>query len=113
MPSETVLEGSAGSAVGTDLFSSSRQRTAGYNRVITAIGLVGSANPSDAAVDLFIGSRFAGRFFNTTGGANKVPTANADMKPIRVPVPAGEPIALLIADAGATNVLAATVDIYP
>jgi len=113
MPSETVLESAAATAIGSDLFSNSRQSVAGYPRVITAIGLVGSAAIGDAAVDLFIGSSWAGKFFNTTAGASKIPVSDTDMKPIRVPVPPGMPIKLLIADAGATNVLAATLDINP
>lgn len=113
MPVITVKEASAASVIGTNLMSGNRIQTAASFRKVNRIGVVGSAVPGDASVDLFYGSEYIGTFFNTTGGANLIPTSNVDM--IEIPdekfTEPGEPINLLISDVGATNVLAVTLEI--
>lgn len=110
MATITVLETSAASAVGTDLMKDNRLRTSPYWRKVRAIGVVGSAAIADCSVDLSYGGEFRGNFYNTTAGASKIPTALTDLVPVGGDMwcPPGTPIAVLISDAGATNVIAVT-----
>lgn len=107
----TTLEASAASTV--DLFASEAHRQAPYNRKIVGFGLVGSTNPSDAAVELRIAGQIVGKYYNTTGGASKVPTVENDIQRLNVLVPAGSIVQAQIVDAGVTNVLAATIIYEP
>lgn len=110
MATTTVLESAAASAVGTDLMDGNKLSTSSLPRRVTHIGVVGSTNPSDAAVDLFYGSTFMGKFFNTTGGATVIPKADADLIPVGGPLVCApnEPIHVFISDASLANVLAVT-----
>jgi len=113
MPTVTVKEASAASVVGTNMMSGNRVQVASTFRRVRRLGVVGSAAAGDSSVDLFYGSVFVGNFFNTTAGADKVPTNNVDMIPVtddNIANP-GDPINLLISDAGATNILVATLEI--
>ena len=113
MPSITVKESAAGSAVGTNLLSGNRLQNGVSYRRVRRIGVVGSAAVGDASVDLFYGSLYVGTFFNTSAGANLVPLEAKDMMPIAGEDLAqpGENINVLISDAGATNVLVVTLEI--
>jgi len=116
MVSFTQLTAAATAVLGYDLMNggnASRHKTAGRPRLITAFGVAGSAVAQDASVDLYVGTTNKGTFFNTTGGAAKLPTANADMTPLRIPVPPGEPISLIVSDAAATEILAVKMDLLP
>jgi len=112
----TQLTAAATAVLGYDLMqggNASRHKTAAHPRVITGIGVAGSAVAQDAAVDLYVGTVNIGTFPNTTGGAAKLPTANADMMGLRVPVPPGAPIGLIVSDAPATEILAVTLSLIP
>jgi len=112
----TILTAAATAVLGYDLLSSgagARHKTSSGNRWLTAIGVAGSAVAQDFSADLYVGTRNCGTFFNTTGGAGKVPTANADMKPLRIPIPAGAPVSLVVSDAAATEIVAVTLDFAP
>lgn len=113
MPTITVKEDSAASAVGTNLMSGNRIQLAAAFRRVKRIGVVGSAAVGDASVDLFYGSEYMGTFFNTQAGANLIPTNDNDMLALQDETlnEPGEPLNLLISDAGATNVLAVTLEI--
>jgi len=113
MPTITVKEDSAASAVGTNLLAGNRVQISPNFRRVKRLGFVGSAAIGDASVDLFYGSEYIGTFFNTTAGASKIPTNDTDMLLIadeRLAVP-GEPLNLLVSDAGATNIVVATLEI--
>ena len=109
----SIKEASAASAVGTNLMAGHRAQIIPKYRQVRRLGLVGSANPGDASVDLFYGDTYIGTFFNTTGGANVIPVDSKDM--IRVPsnlaLLPNEPLNLLISDAGATNILVCVMEI--
>lgn len=112
MPVVTVSETAAGSAVGTDLLTNAPpniKRSPNYRKV-DRIAVVGSTNPRDAAVDLFYGDAFVGRFYNTTGGANIVPLDARDLIKVvsDLVMEPNEDLTVVISDAGATNVLAVT-----
>lgn len=113
MPSITVVESAAASAVGTNLMAGNREQSKPRLRQVTSIGLVGSAAVRDAAVQLFYGDTFIGEFFNTTAGANVLPLYQRDIVAVDPTMAAepGEPINLLISDAGLTNVLVCTLEI--
>lgn len=112
MPTITVQESAAASAVGTDLMANSRVKTANVPRVVASIGVTGSAVLGDSSLDLFYGTRYIGTFFPTTIGV-VLPKADSDIMalPSREVCMPGEPIALLVSDAGATNVMRATLNI--
>jgi hypothetical protein len=62
----TIVESAAASAVGTDLMDGERLQTSSLARRVVAVGLGGSTAVGDWAIDLFYGSEFVGRFYNTT-----------------------------------------------
>lgn len=105
-----TLESAAASAAGTDLLDGHRAQTSGRKRMVTHAGLVGSAAVADAKVDLYYGDVYVGSLYNSTAGASKVATANADLKPVggTLICPANTPIHAIVQDPGATNVLALT-----
>lgn len=111
-----IAEASAASVVGTDLLANAPPNVArapGARRV-NRIGLVGSTNPGDAAIDLFYGADFVGRFFNTTGGANVVPVDAKDMQDVSngdMFLKPNEDLKVVIQDAGVTNVVRIKLDI--
>lgn len=109
----TVKEASAASAVGTNLMAGHRAQMVPRVRRVTRIGVVGSTNPGDGAVDLFYGSTYIGTFYNTSGGANLIPLDSKDMVPVRsnMAMEANEPLNILISDAGATNVLVVSAEV--
>jgi len=116
MTSFTQLTAAATAVVGFDIMAgnnAARHKTASRPRLITAIGVAGSAAAGDAAVDLYVGTVNCGTFYNTTGGAAKIPTSNADMKSLRIPVPPGAPISLVVSDAAATEILAVSLEYAP
>lgn len=112
MPTITFKESSAAQAVGTNLLPS-RFATSMRPRRIRRVGIVGSAAVGDAAVDVYYGDHFVGTFFNTSAGANLVPLEAKDLVPVSdstINMP-GEPLSVIVSDAGATNVLAITLEI--
>jgi hypothetical protein len=111
VPSATVLESSAASAVGTDLLDGKKIQSSRRPRAVRFIGLVGSTAVADAAIDLFYGDKYVGTFYNTTAGAAKVPLANQDLIPVGrgLMCPPGVDLHAFITDAGTGNVLALTV----
>lgn len=113
MATFTVKEASAASAVGTNLMAGHREQMRNAYRVVKRLGLVGSTNPGDAAVQLFYGNTFIGEFFNTSGGANLIPLEAKDLVTVSSDVACepGEPLNVIISDAGAGNVIVVTLDV--
>lgn len=108
-------ESAAASAVGSVLNNGQRGQNGPRSRRVNRIRVGGSAAAGDAKVDLFYGDTYIGRFTNTIAGAvaaiawdqlrdNQFP----DPKWITSP---GEFINVIIADAGATNVIVVQVDV--
>jgi len=115
MPNVTVRESAAGSAVGTDLLANAPpniKRSPNYRRV-TKIAVTGSAAAGDAAVDLFYGASFIGRFYNTTLGANIIPLEARDLIKVEsdLVMEPNEDLLVVISDAGTTNILSVTLNI--
>lgn len=113
MPTVTIKEGSAASAVGTNLTQGHRVQTSPMYRRVKRIGVVGSTNPGDASIDLYFGSTYMGTCYNSTGGANIVPKSDGDMFFIdqNTLLKPNEALHVLVSDAGATNVLVVTMEI--
>lgn len=112
MPTITVEESSAASAVGTNLMSGNRVQVASTRRRVRRIGVTGSAVLGDAELQLFYGSVFVGNFRPTTIGV-VMPLDARDMIPVvddNICMP-GESLNLFVSDAGATNIIRATMEI--
>jgi hypothetical protein len=105
MATHTIKEATAASAVGTDLMDGDKLQTSSLVRRVRQLGIVGSAAINDCAIELFYGSHFIGRFYNTHAGANVIPLADSDLIPVggMMPCPANEPIHIFVADASGTN----------
>ncbi len=99
MPAREVSVAAATAILGYDLLSNQNWRSKGVPRVLTGIGMTGSAAAGDTAIDLFIGDRKVATIFNTVTG---FPTGD-HVKPLLEGVPPGEQIAAIITDAAATN----------
>lgn len=113
MATITIKEATAASAVDTNLMAGHRLQISPRFRRVRRLGVVGSAAVGDAAVDLFYGDTFIGRFYNTSAGASLIPLDAKDMMPVvsRYALERNEPLNLLISDAGATNILVVTLEI--
>jgi hypothetical protein len=103
-----VGESAAASAVGTnivganDLGASEPQM-----RQVAKIAVLGSAVAGDARVDLFYGLTFIGTFVSTRAGAVPTLDNSTDWQDVDVSfaLEAGEPLRIVVSDAGLTNVI--------
>lgn len=83
-------------------------QSAGRMRTLRGFALTGSAVIGDCSVDVKVGDRVVGTFFNS---ALLTPQSNRDVMPMSVAVPAGVPVSVIVADAPATSVLYAMLDL--
>lgn len=83
-------------------------QSAGRTRTLRGFALTGSAVIGDCSVDVKVGDRVVGTFFNS---ALLTPQANRDVMPMSVHVPAGVPVSVIVADAPATSILYAMLDV--
>ena len=104
----TVQRPVAQAVVGTDIISNETWRIASDNRVLSRIGLTGSAAVGDCKVELFAGNLRIGEFFNSALG---VPQSLRDMFAVNVVIPGGMPLVANIADAPETNPIYLAVEI--
>jgi len=83
-------------------------QSAGRDRVLRGFALTGSAVIGDCAVDIKVGDRVVGTFYNS---ALLTPQANRDVNPMHVAVPRGVPVSVIVTDAPATSVMYAMLDL--
>lgn len=83
-------------------------QSAGRMRTLRGFALTGSAVIGDCSVDVKVGDRVVGTFFNS---ALLTPQQNRDVMPMSVAVPAGVPVSVIVADAPATSILYAMLDL--
>lgn len=106
-------ETTAASAVGTRIVEANGLDTVNYPRLVKRIAVVGSAAAGDAAVDLFLGATFIGRYYTTVAGAAPAILEARDWLPVNWVVDAAEPVVIKISDAGLTNVIVAHIETDP
>ena len=104
----TVQRSASDATVGTDIISNETWRIASDSRVLSRIGLTGSAAPGDTKVELFAGNLRIGEFYNSAMGA---PQALRDMFDVNVIIPGGMPLVANVSDAPATNPIYLVVEI--
>ena len=92
----------ATAVIGYDLLSGQPVRTSDVDRVITGLGIMGSAAALDTVADLLEGFDRQITVQNRTTGAPNMD----DVLPTVVEIPAGSPITLPVVDAPATNPIA-------
>lgn len=83
-------------------------QSAGRNRTLRGFALTGSAVIGDCSVDIKVGDRVVGTFFNS---ALLTPNADRDVMPLSVYVPAGVPVSVIVTDAPATSILYVMLDL--
>jgi len=83
-------------------------QSAGRTRTLRGFALTGSAVIGDASVDVKVGDRIVGTFYNS---ALLTPQSNRDVMNMSVHVPAGTPVSVIVVDAPATSVLYAMLDL--
>lgn len=88
--------------VGYNMFQNETWNNVSYARKIKSFAIVGSTNVGDCAVDLKIGQRIVGTFYNTQGGANVVPEKE-DTKFPNAYVKSGDQVQCIVTDAAAAN----------
>lgn len=112
-----IAEGTAASAVNTDIMNDSevgqRERIRSYPRFISRVAFTGSAAAGDSAIVLKVSGQdvSGGPIYVSRTGA--VVADLADWIPINAVIPAGEPLAVVIYDATATNIGYVHLDISP
>lgn len=77
-----TAEAAATLTVGTDAFRNERKRTSARRRVVEGIVIVGGNAINEAAVDLYAGDFYFGRFRNTHSGV-VAPVMPDDLQPLR------------------------------
>jgi len=100
MPNYTVSVAAATAVVGADLFTGEVWSRSPVNRVLTALGMRGSAAAGDTEVEYFIDEiRVSTQFNNNTGFPNI-----DDLIPVdNLGVPAGSQLRAVVRDAATTN----------
>lgn len=100
----------AAALAGVDLLAAATQdaaqaRMQPYFREITEVGFVGSAQPNDCAIRLFVGGQQYSTYVITTGGANVAPQPQRDIKVLSkpIPVPAGALVSAIMTANATTN----------
>jgi len=83
-------------------------QSAGRDRTLRGFALTGSAVIGDCSVDIKVGDRVVGTFFNS---ALLTPQANRDVNPMSVHVPRGTPVSVIVVDAPTTSVMYAMLDL--
>ena len=83
-------------------------QSAGRFRTLRGFALTGSAVIGDCSVDIKVGDRVVGTFFNS---ALLTPQSNRDVMPMSVAVPTGVPVSVIVVDAPATSILYAMLDL--
>jgi len=83
-------------------------QSAGRSRTLRGFALTGSAVIGDCSVDVKVGDRVVGTFYNS---GLLTPQSNRDVMIMSVHVPAGVPVSVIVADAPATSVLYAMLDL--
>ena len=73
MPIATENIAAASAAVGVNLAQGKWWQQSPRHRRVTHVALVGSVNPSDAAIEIMYGQTKVAEFRNTRGGANLNP----------------------------------------
>ena len=106
MPSYTVSIAAATAVLDFDLAVGTRWKEQGADRVLTAVGLCGSAAEGDTEVDIFVDEVRIGTFFNT----KLLFPDEDDMVEVNVIVPANSEVSIVVQDAPATNPLNLRVD---
>lgn len=96
-----VTIAAATAILGFDMFRDEPWTVSDEDRMITGLGVTGSAAGGDAAIDLLIGQVRAVRKFNQTTGFPNMD----NVQPLDVGVPAGAKISAPVVDAPATNPL--------
>lgn len=81
MPTDTIVESAAGDyAANADWFDGKHIAKSNRLRAIRFFGLTGSAAEGDMSVELFVGSKRIGEFYNTATAL--IPAANSDLIPV-------------------------------
>jgi len=83
-------------------------QSSGRARTLRGFALTGSAVIGDCSVDVKVGDRVVGTFFNS---GLLTPQADRDKMSMSVMVPAGVPVSVIVTDAPATNPLYAQLDL--
>lgn len=104
-------EAATATAVGIKLNEKNGLEIMPYFRLINRIAVTGSAAAGDAAIDLWLGNTFVGRYYNTSTGT--APVEAKDYKPVGWGLLASEPIVVKIADASGTNILHIEIETAP
>lgn len=106
MPSYTVSIAAATAILGFDMATGTRWKEQGNDRVLTAVGLCGSAAEGDSEVDILVDETRIGTFFNS----KLLFPDEDDMIEVGVMVPANSEISIVVTDAPVTSPLNLRVD---
>ena len=94
-----VSVAAATAVTGYDLVKDTWFQQVGYPRLLTGIGIKGSAAANDTEVDVFIDTIKIGTFFNTGTGFPNMD----DVMPISHPIPPNARLHVYVTDAPTTN----------
>jgi len=102
----SVAHGTA--VVGYDLFKDTIWQQAPYPRILSGVGIAGSAAALDTKISVYIGTVKVGEFYNSATGAVLV---NQHMFAMNEEVAAGDLIHAYVDDAPATNPINVVVEL--
>lgn len=106
MPSYTASVPAATAVIGADLFVGQVWARSPVDRILTGVGLAGSAAIGDTEVEIFIDEVRVGQFFNVALG---FPNQDHIQDLEDLFVPAGAQLRSIVRDAAATNPINQTV----
>lgn len=100
----------ANASAGTNLASGKNYSTSNRLRLLRGWALVGSVNPADTVIDIFIGGVYIGTLRNSRGGANLSPNRD-DQQAFDIGVLPNELIEFRVVTAPVTNPIVWAIDI--
>lgn len=101
MALNTVATAAAVAVLGYNLLQNRPDiQTAGRNRTLRGFAFTGSAVIGDCSVEIKVGERVVGTFFNS---ALLTPQADRDVQKMSVHCPIGSPVSVIVKDAPATS----------
>lgn len=100
----------AQAAAGVNLASGKNYSQSNRYRKFNGFGMVGSTNPNDCAIDVFIGGVYIGTFRNSRGGAN-LSVNKDDILAFNIIAEPNEVLELVVKTAAATNAIVIGIDV--
>ncbi len=99
----TRAEAAIALAVGEDILAGHKDQFKPYPRVVNWLAYIGANSAGESRIDVFVGDmRYATEIANSSTGL--VIDMNKDVVPVRIPIPAGQLLRIVVTKIGSVSV---------